>query len=206
MGCRTTVSEKTTSHGSDGRESELQPWQQQPDESPIAYRSFLVYRDMGAERTIVAAARELGKNPSLIYRRSRRFGWRERAHAWDLAQSEEDDAAAALRRRKLQQRREADGEWFRVGALAGLRKILHRDPDTGEWTISGKMTPREIRCLYEIHQELSGARDGNARASDGHRSHAMSRAETERRLAAFRPLLKKLVSQQAAKAEEEDAP
>ncbi len=200
------MSDSTTSSGKHGREAELQPWQQQPDESAIAYRAFVLYRDMGEERTIVAVAKELGRNPSQMYRRSRRFRWSERIYAWDLAQSEEDETAATLRRRKLRQRNERDAEWFRGGALAALKEILRKDPATGEWTASRELTPREIRILYEMYEKLTDASGQDVVGRGRHKSDAMSRAEAMRRVATYRSIIEELAKAQAAEAEEKETP
>ena len=54
------------------------PWERRPDESAAAYAAFLTYRDLGPERSLVAAARQAGKHACLLRRWSQRSGWVER--------------------------------------------------------------------------------------------------------------------------------
>ncbi len=196
------MSDSTVPQSTPPRGAELQPWQQQPGESLAAYRSFLLYRDVGEARSLIAVARELGKCPSLIYRRARRCQWRDRAYAWDRAQAQEDEEAAALRRRRLQQRSERDAEWFRVGALAAIRHILRQDPTTGEWSVTRALKPREIRVLYEMYEELTGAPAARAAAADRPKPSLRSCAEADRDVAEYLSVFERLLSESEAGAEE----
>lgn len=59
------------------------PWQRTKGESGKAYEAFLVYRDMGATRSLAGVAASLGKSGSLIRRWKLQWRWEVRARAWD---------------------------------------------------------------------------------------------------------------------------
>lgn len=60
-----------------------QPWEKQIGESREAFAAFVHYRDMEGRRSILRTADDLGKNRILIERWSKKWSWRDRAHAWD---------------------------------------------------------------------------------------------------------------------------
>lgn len=71
------------------------PWERQPNESAKAFRAFVVFRDLKPdERSALAVGdrlgyktpdrhRRIGRGPTTIERWSARFGWLDRAAAWD---------------------------------------------------------------------------------------------------------------------------
>lgn len=70
------------------------------DETPRAFRAFTAYRDAGPSRSLAAVATALADAGTPLSRRqigalSSRFGWVERARAFDA-----DDAATRLRERR----------------------------------------------------------------------------------------------------------
>ena len=58
-------------------------WERQPKESAQAYEAFAIYRDMGADRSLVKVGQKCGKNTSLMERWSREWNWSERVRSWD---------------------------------------------------------------------------------------------------------------------------
>ena len=64
----------------------LQPWQRQLNESARAYRAFCIYRDMGADRSLVKVRQSLSKKSGYdrqIAEWSSRHHWVERVAAYD---------------------------------------------------------------------------------------------------------------------------
>ncbi len=55
-----------------------------PNETPKAYHSFAVYRDMGPTRSIQKVGKRLMKNPVALGRLSKKYEWVKRAEAYDL--------------------------------------------------------------------------------------------------------------------------
>jgi len=66
-----------------GPPPEPQVWDRQPGESNPAYGAFCVYRDLGPQRSIAKACRELKKSKSTVAPWSAKFEWVERTKAWD---------------------------------------------------------------------------------------------------------------------------
>ena len=72
-----------------------QPWERWYGETRKAYDAFCCYRDLEATRSLAAVGNTLGKSDVLMARWSARWGWVERAGAWD------DHAAAIASDRAL---------------------------------------------------------------------------------------------------------
>ena len=58
-------------------------WERQQGESPQAYEAFVIYRDLGAERSIRAVSQKLAKSKTIIDRWSRTNKWVDRCRAYD---------------------------------------------------------------------------------------------------------------------------
>lgn len=80
-------------------DDDLKPWDRQPGETSKAYHAFVTYRDLGGERSLEKAAKELGKTTGTIDRWASQWKWSSRTAAWDsipgraVAQAYEDMAA-----------------------------------------------------------------------------------------------------------------
>lgn len=59
------------------------PWERQDREGPKAWEAFVVYRDLGSERSLRLVSERLGKNSSYIESLSVQHNWVNRAAAWD---------------------------------------------------------------------------------------------------------------------------
>lgn len=58
-------------------------WDRMPNEGMQAYPAFLVYRDMGPDRTYQRVATQLGRHNSQISAWGAKYEWRKRTLAWD---------------------------------------------------------------------------------------------------------------------------
>lgn len=58
-------------------------WARLPDETPPAWEGFVLYRDLGGDRSLAKVAQQLGKSLTLITRWSAEHDWVARAAAWD---------------------------------------------------------------------------------------------------------------------------
>ncbi|MGW3445669.1 hypothetical protein [Streptomyces sp. NPDC001076] len=61
----------------------LDPWEQQPAETPRRHGQFITYRDLGRTRTLQKAAEGLQLHAVTVRKAAARYRWRERAEAWD---------------------------------------------------------------------------------------------------------------------------
>ena len=59
------------------------PWDRQDGETDAGFRAFVVYRDMGAERSLRKAAELHGCSQQALGRFSKRWAWVERSGQWD---------------------------------------------------------------------------------------------------------------------------
>ena len=66
------------------------PYEKRENEGDKAFEAFAIYRDMGAERSQVKVAQQLGKNVALITRWSTTYVWRKRVHAYDREMDRRD--------------------------------------------------------------------------------------------------------------------
>lgn len=78
--------------------ADREPWDRQPGETHKAYRAFEAYRALGADRTAQKAAKALGKNSVTGW--SAKWGWLERAEAWDRHEARRMQEAVLLEREK----------------------------------------------------------------------------------------------------------
>ena len=62
---------------------ETQPWDKQPHEQSRPFGMFVVYRDMGPARTLVAVAEQFGLANQTVRGYSMKWRWPERVSAWD---------------------------------------------------------------------------------------------------------------------------
>jgi hypothetical protein len=136
------------------RESERQPWERRAGETARAYRAFACFRDLGEDRTIVQAAKLLGKSESLLRRWSARHDWWSRVQSWDLENEREERAAARRARAKsLRWRRQIAQQVQQLGML-GLSGLVQRDPVTGKVALVRELKPREAAALLAQGVEL----------------------------------------------------
>lgn len=81
-----------------------QPWDRQKGEGARAFEAFLVYLQMGPERSVRAVAQKLSKSYTLAGRWSSTYHWVERCRAWDNYLQQEAKKAAAAEVRNMNRR------------------------------------------------------------------------------------------------------
>lgn len=64
-------------------ENEAEPWERLARERVRPFRAFAAFRDMGADRSISAVARQLSVSRQILTRWQARFDWNERVEAFD---------------------------------------------------------------------------------------------------------------------------
>jgi hypothetical protein len=80
------------------------PWDRRSGESKQAFHSFGVYRDLGPTRSLAKAAKALGKAEGTLEQQSTKYGWVERAEAWDFhVDRERQEARVEEERRSVTQ-------------------------------------------------------------------------------------------------------
>ena len=147
-----------------GNRPDAKPWDRQKGEAPVAYQAFVVYRDLGAARTFVAAANALGKDPSLVRRWAARYDWRDRTWAWDVAQAREAEDTLRQQREESLRRQARDADQLQRLAMARLSGLVHRDRETGEVRLDDSVRPRDAVAIYKWGVELEDRITGRAEA------------------------------------------
>ena len=60
-----------------------EPWLKLPEEASKAFNAFNAYREMGKDRSVRKVAQKLNISNTAVQKMSVRWGWPERAAAWD---------------------------------------------------------------------------------------------------------------------------
>jgi hypothetical protein len=106
-------------------------FEQQAMESQKAFAAFSVYLSMGAERSLAAVGKRLGKSEGLIERWSRKYDWpaRVQAHASHMAVVEREASEAMVRSKsaewlkRAEQVREREWQMHEQCILAAERAL-----------------------------------------------------------------------------------
>lgn len=120
-----------------------QPWERLTGESAKAFQAFVIYRDLGAERSLAKVATQLGKSTTLIERWSARDAWVTRVEAWDVEQDR------LWRVQQLASRREVGKRHLRIAnAMQGrlVDALARLDVST--------MSPRDIAYWLEVSSKV----------------------------------------------------
>ena len=98
------------------------PWERVSGESPEAWKAFQAFRDLGQDRTIRAAAEQIGRGKSTLDKYSMDFAWMDRAAAWDREQDRQVQKAQLAAIRQMR-KRHAD---LAMAALGKTARALAR--------------------------------------------------------------------------------
>lgn len=119
------------------------PWERQKGESEKAYEAFSVYRDMGAERTIVAVVKQLEKSRALLDRWKDRWEWKERVRLYDNDLEKQARDKAVKDRKAMVDRQVKIAMQVQKKALEALEKLSVED-----------MTPKDIKEYIKMATDL----------------------------------------------------
>jgi hypothetical protein len=100
------------------------------------------------------AAERVGKSISLMKRWSARCQWRSRAEAHDLAQQRTARETQQQLQEDAYARRLAHAAQLEGIAMAGLRTLLVRDPETGEARFDSRLKPTDVAALIRAACQL----------------------------------------------------
>lgn len=131
------------------------PWDRQPGETDPSWAAFVVYRDMGRERSIAKTAQAMDRrgSKSLMEGWSSRHAWLRRASAFDTWQQQQLEAEARQARSSqrttvLDQQRVTANALLQKG-LAALQKVNPEDIDP-------KALPRWIETAIRLQRQAVG--------------------------------------------------
>ena len=124
-------------------------WQRQPAETNKAFEAFVVYRDLGKERSLEAVARKLSKSSQLLKRWSAANNWVERAGTYDDYLAEQDRKAYEATRRKAKDERHALIRNMKAKLNEVILKLDVSDPTITEALNLLKTVLAEERAEYD---------------------------------------------------------
>lgn len=86
-----------------------EPWERQPGETARAFEAFVVYRDMGASRSLKKAGQNLNKAITTLAEWSSKYDWVKRVAAWDAEQDRiaRNEMIAEMTATRKKQRKQA---------------------------------------------------------------------------------------------------
>ena len=119
------------------------PWERQKGESEKAYEAFSVYRDMGAERTIVAVVKQLEKSRALLDRWKDRWEWKERVRLYDNYLEKQAREKAVKDRKAMVDRQVKIAMQVQKKALEALEQLSVE-----------AMTPKDIKEYIKMATDL----------------------------------------------------
>lgn len=103
--------------------SKCKLWERQDGESEKAFEAFVIYRDMGLERTVSAVVKRLEKSRNLLDRWKDRWDWETRAAAYDNYLDREAQKAAIREYKKMNQRHIETAKLLQSKALESLQNV-----------------------------------------------------------------------------------
>lgn len=126
--------------------STCEPWERWPREPTRTYDRFCAFRDLGAARTLGAAARACSVGSVMLGEAARVWFWRERTDAWDdhlsqLAVHEREETIRDMTRRHV-----AASQKLQVKALAVLEDLASSrfaPEDILEYVLKGMEAERQ---------------------------------------------------------------
>ena len=125
-----------------GKQTE-KPWERQTGESEKAFEAFVVYRDLGQDRTITAVGKRLAKSRNLIDRWKEKYNWSERVRLYDNELEKQAMAKAVKERKAMTERHIKIAMQMQKKALEALQALNKKD-----------MSPRDIKEYIKLATEI----------------------------------------------------
>lgn len=119
------------------------PWDRLDGEGEKPYQAFILYRDMGLERTYQAVADELQKSYTLIRRWKDKFEWEQRVLAYDNHLQKDALKEAKKQAKEMRERQAKVGMYLQKMALEGLKSLNPKE-----------LTAKDLRLLLKDGIEI----------------------------------------------------
>jgi hypothetical protein len=144
------------------------PFEQQPAETAKAYAAFVMYRDLGPERSLQETAHKLAKNLTTIKQWSTLHNWVDRARSYDAALDARARAAtegeATERRRRMIERHAQTAAKLQTAAQMILDEFNDRVAVRGGMKfVDGRMLVsmlNQVSKMLETGQKLERLAEG----------------------------------------------
>lgn len=135
--------------------SDIKPWERQDNETAKQFEAFVVYRDMGEDRSLMLVAQQLNKSKQLLGRWSSNNNWVDRCAAWDREQDR------ILRQEQIKdikkmRKRHADTASLMISiASMGLKKMIDTsDPKKPKLKKDVELNANEIARLADVAYKM----------------------------------------------------
>jgi len=132
------------------------PWDRHKGESGKAHAAFLIFRDLGPDRTLRDVARQRGCHISLVRRWSAKWEWTSRVRAWDEGVNREAEASLRQQRKAAVERRIQDIERLEKLCRAFLNGLVRRD-ESGQLQLDARVKPRDALDFYRLALDIERA-------------------------------------------------
>lgn len=135
-------------------------WDRRRDESAVAYAAFVAYRNLGENRSLAKAAKEIAKPKRMLATWSSRNEWVMRAAVWDRHELESADA---VRRDKRHRRIVEMEERHLAIALAFQNKLIERLQTMKASELSPSDVVQWLWVAVKVERLALGLSTGNTR-------------------------------------------
>lgn len=140
--------------------SKYSVWERQHNESAQAFEAFSIYRDMGADRSLVAVGQKLGKSKALMERWSSRNHWQERVLAYDNFVDREKFMSVVGTAKEMQKRQIMTAVLMQKKASEAISKIDAADltpADIARLMKEGAKIEQDTRAGGHYSETIPGA-------------------------------------------------
>ena len=124
---------------------EAKPWERQEGETPKQFEAFVIYRNMGDERSLSSVAQQLNKSKQLLGRWSAANNWVERCTAWDNEQDRILRQEQIKDIKRMRQRHASIAADMLEAATKGLKHIKEHPEE---------MTSNDVSRLVDVASKL----------------------------------------------------
>jgi hypothetical protein len=139
-------------------EKEVQSWESQKFETRKAFQAFVIYRDMGINRSYRKVANQLGKSQTLIHRWAKRWEWQKRITDF------EDYMADQSVKSQLEQIREMN-ERHILGAQLMYGKGVQKLSNINPLNLSHEEARRLVETSIKVERLARGIATENVQES-----------------------------------------
>lgn len=133
-------------------EAAIEPWKRRPGESAKAFAAFVIYRDLGSERTLKKTRECLGKKSGygrLLEKWSSAFDWVERTKIFDAHMDTKKRGSLELETAEAAKKHVEAANAILKGALKRLKSL---DPDD----IFAKDLPNWVATAIKLQRQALG--------------------------------------------------
>lgn len=108
------------------------PYERQEGETDKAFEAFVIYRDLGTDRSLVKVREKLGKSATLIERWSSRNNWVERVQSYDVEMDRKSLLQEEKKRKDMAKRHANYATVFQQKVLERLQNLNPAELSTSD--------------------------------------------------------------------------